>query len=117
MNKSKAISWNCLGCLGESPKEITLCKIVDCSLWSFRFGYSVKDKRYLERIKKAEKNYPKEYQEFIQVLSERALNANISSENTLMDRILKENLFAIRITLDKDKHFQKEKINHPEKKN
>jgi hypothetical protein len=70
MNKSKAIKQYCLECSGESPKEVTLCHIVDCPLWQFRFGYSIKDKRFKKRIEAAQRKYPEEYREMLQILKE-----------------------------------------------
>ncbi|HIH96133.1 MAG TPA: hypothetical protein HA348_01345 [Thermoplasmata archaeon] len=73
MNKSDAIRKKCLDCSG-SPKEVTLCHIVDCPLWPFRFGYSIKDKRYRQRMEAAKKRYPKEYKEMMQLLLEYPIN-------------------------------------------
>jgi len=69
MNKSQAIRAKCLDCSG-SPKEVTLCHVVDCPLWPFRFGYSVKDKRYKERMETANRNHPEEYKEMFKLISE-----------------------------------------------
>ena len=70
MNKSQAIKLKCLDCAGDSPKEVTLCHIVDCPLWQFRFGYSTKDKRYKKRMEAAKRKYPEVYREMLQILSE-----------------------------------------------
>jgi len=70
LNKSQAVKCYCLECSGDSPKEVTLCHIVDCSLWPFRFGYSVKDKRYEKRIEAARRNYPEEYKDMLKLRSE-----------------------------------------------
>ena len=70
MNKSQAIRLKCLDCMGDSPKEVTLCHIVDCSLWPIRFGYSMKDKRFNKRMGSAKKKYPKDYQEMVSALLE-----------------------------------------------
>ena len=80
MNKSQAIRQYCFECSEDSPKEVTLYYIVDCPLWQFRFGYSIKDKRYKKRIEAAKKRYPKEYQEKLQLLSEYAKNMPNSAE-------------------------------------
>ena len=69
MNKSQAIRAKCLDCSG-SPKEVTLCHVVDCPLSPFRFGYSVKDKRYKERMETANRNHPEEYKEMFKLISE-----------------------------------------------
>lgn len=79
-NKSQAIKQYCLECSGDSPKEVTLCHIVYCPLWQFRFGYSIKDKRYKKRIEAAKKRYPEEYQEMLQLLLEHAENVPNSAE-------------------------------------
>ena len=71
MNKSQAIRLYCLDHSGDSPKEVTLCHLVDCMLYPFRFGYSNKDKRYEKRMKTAERNYPEEYKEVQRLLSDR----------------------------------------------
>ena len=68
MNKSQAIKLKCLDCAGDSPKEVTLCHIVDCPLWQFRFGYSMKDKRYETRVMTAKKRYPSDFQEMVVAL-------------------------------------------------
>ena len=99
MNKSRIVWFKCLDCSGDSPKNVTLCSIVDCSLWPYRFGYSVKDKRFVGRMQTVARNYPREYQEFIQTISEFVQNIENSSETTQMDEVLKSNLDALMITL------------------
>jgi len=74
MNKSQAIKQKCLDCSSSSPKEVTLCHIVDCPLWPFRFGYSIKDKRYQKRIEASKRKYLKDYQEMIKLIPEYAQN-------------------------------------------
>lgn len=70
MNKSQAIRQYCRECSGGSPRDVSLCHIVNCPLWQFRFGYSIKDKRYKKRMEAAKKKYPEEYREMLQILSE-----------------------------------------------
>jgi len=60
---SKRITMKCFGCAGTA-KEVTLCHLFDCPLWANRFGYSMKSKRYAERMKKAEKYYENDIKEF-----------------------------------------------------
>ena len=62
MNKAQAIKLKCLDC-ACSQKEVTLCHIVDCPLWQFRFGYSMNDQKYSKRMEAAKKRYPKDYGE------------------------------------------------------
>ena len=90
MNKSQAIRKKCLECSGGSPKEVTLCLIVDCPLWPFRFGYSIRDKRYEKRMKAAKKNYPEEYQEMVKLLSKHIKNMPNSHKNAQMNNILEK---------------------------
>ena len=70
MNKSQAIRAKCLDCGGGSPKEVTLCQIVDCPLWQFRFGYSNKDKRYKKRMGAAKRNYAEDCKEMLKLISD-----------------------------------------------
>ena len=62
MSRANAIKKKCLEC-SDIPKEVTLCHIVHCPLWPYRFGYSIKDKRYKPRMEAAKKRYPKDFQE------------------------------------------------------
>ena len=73
-NRTNAIKKHCLDCSGGSPKEVTLCHIVTCPLWPYRFGYSVKAKRYKQRMESARKKYPREYQEMVRLVVEYAQN-------------------------------------------
>ncbi len=70
MNKSQAIKANCLDCSGGSPKEVTLCHIVYCPLYPFRFGYSIRDKRYKKRMEAAERNYAEDCKEMFKLISD-----------------------------------------------
>ncbi|MBN1270900.1 MAG: hypothetical protein JXB26_01400 [Candidatus Aminicenantes bacterium] len=74
MNKSQAIRKKCLECAGGSPKEVTLCPCINCTLWPYRFGHSMKDKRYEERMDKAKHKYPDEFQEVQRLISEQQNN-------------------------------------------
>ena len=69
MNRANAIKKKCLECSGI-PKEVTLCHIVHCPLWPFRFGYSIKDKRGKKRLESAKERYPKDYQEMVKAFHE-----------------------------------------------
>lgn len=70
MNRARAIREYCFECSGDSPKEVTLCNIFDCPLWQYRFGYSMRDKRFKRRMEAAKKNYKKDYQDMLNVLSD-----------------------------------------------
>jgi hypothetical protein len=63
MTKAKAIKEFCYGCAGDSPKEVTLCHIFDCTLWEYRTGSHVSSTSYQRRIEAAFKNYKKEFNE------------------------------------------------------
>ncbi|MFC2170267.1 hypothetical protein ACFLRM_06900 [Acidobacteriota bacterium] len=88
MNKSQAIKSYCLDCSGGIKKDVTLCHLIDCPLWPFRFGYSIKDKRYEERIMSAKRKYPKEYKEVIELIREYSKSMPNSSENVQIDAFL-----------------------------
>lgn len=90
MNKSQAIRSKCLDC-GDGRKEVTICHIVDCPLWLYRFGYSMKDKRFKKRMESAKKNYPKEYQEMLENLAERLITFPSSLKKLCIDIFFNEN--------------------------
>ena len=60
MTRQKAIAKKCLECSGNA-KEVTLCHLFDCPLWSFRTGSSLKV--YKERMKRAFSRYQEEWKE------------------------------------------------------
>lgn len=91
MNKSQLIRLNCRECNG-SPKEVTLCTAVLCMFWPYRFGYSMKDKRFMQRMAKASKNYPKEYKEMAELIRERLSEQPITAENTQIRMFFERNL-------------------------
>lgn len=68
MNKSKAINLKCLKCSGDSHKEASLCHLLDCSLWPYRFGYSMRDQRFWKRMEAARRNYREEFKELLQLI-------------------------------------------------
>ena len=85
MSNAQAIKQKCLDCSGGAPKEVTLCLIVQCPIWPYRCGYSLRDKRYKERMEATEKKYPKEYQELLEELSRNKEKQSNSSENEQID--------------------------------
>lgn len=58
--RATAIRDFCLECSGFSSKDVSLCFLVSCPLWEFRFGNSAKSKAYKQRMKRAIEKYPKE---------------------------------------------------------
>jgi len=88
MNKSDAIRKKCLECAGGSPKEVTLCHIVDCPLWPYRFGYSMNDKRFCKRMTSAKRRYPEQYHEMILSLYEDVKDKPSLAENGHIRSIL-----------------------------
>lgn len=62
LNKANSIKQKCLECVG-SPKEVSLCHVVDCPLWLHRFGYSAGNKKFRKRIEVARDRYPEEFAE------------------------------------------------------
>jgi hypothetical protein len=81
LTRAMAIKRHCHDCGGESPKEVTLCHIVDCLLWPYRFGHTIKDKRFKERMQRAMVNYPEEFAEVQEAVSECLVNMANSPEN------------------------------------
>lgn len=61
VNRAKAIKELCLQCSGGSPTEVTLCPMVDCPVWGWRFGNSFNSKAFLERMEGVKKRNPKEF--------------------------------------------------------
>ena len=90
MSRAKAIRKKCLKWCAYSQKEVTLCHLVDCPLWPYRFGYSFKDKRYEQRMKKAKKNYFADYQEMQKALSEYCKDMPNLPEYVQIDAVLKK---------------------------
>ena len=90
MNRAQAIKQHCTECSGGTPKEVTLCHIVNCPLWPFRFGYSVKDRRFKKRMEAAKRKYPNEYQEVISLMREYAKNTPNLGEFVQIDAFLTE---------------------------
>ena len=90
MNKSQVIKLKCRDC-EASPKWITLCQLVDCPNWPYRFGYSPKNKLFRVRMEKAKRNYPKEYQDLLELLSDYIKKGNITCKIDLIDILFSEN--------------------------
>jgi hypothetical protein len=61
--RSKAIKQKCLECSGDRPKEVILCAIKDCPLYPFRFGFNPGSERYLNKLRRAYNQWPKEASE------------------------------------------------------
>ena len=55
-SRKKAIRDHCLICAGGSAKEVTLCCVIDCPLWEWRFGdhsdTPVSKKRFIDMVKR-----------------------------------------------------------------
>ena len=90
MTKSQAIRLKCLDCSGNTPKEVTLCHIVDCPLWQYRFGCSFKSKQYKQRMERAKKKYSADYQEMQNALSEHYKNMPNLPEYVQIDAFFKK---------------------------
>jgi hypothetical protein len=87
MSKANAIKNKCLDCCCDSPKEVSLCQIVDCPLWPYRFGYSIRDKRYRIRMEAARRKYPDDYQEMLKLITEYAQNVPFLLQYVHIDTI------------------------------
>jgi hypothetical protein len=57
VTKTRAIREKCRGCSGNQWKEIFLCTVTDCPLWTFRLGVSPSTKSYKLRIEKARRRF------------------------------------------------------------
>ncbi|MCJ7580761.1 MAG: hypothetical protein MUP98_09540, partial [Candidatus Aminicenantes bacterium] len=68
MTKAADIREHCLNCSGGSHKEVSLCHILDCKLWTSRFGYSIKDKRFWRRMENARLRFPKDFAELLKLV-------------------------------------------------
>ncbi len=90
MNKSQSIKLKCREC-EEGPKRVTLCKDVGCPLWAYRFGFSMKNKQFKTRMEKAKRNYPKEYQELLDEVSEHIRKGEIPFKKDLIDTFFSKN--------------------------
>ena len=99
MNKSQAIRLKCLDCCCNSPKEVTICHLVDCPLWQYRFGYSIRDKRYKKRMEAAKRSYPKEYQRMLEMIRERMEKPPNSPEDVKINAVLKKTVEAMEISI------------------
>lgn len=60
----RAIRAKCLECTGaNSTKEVSLCHILDCTLWPHRTGRLFMGEVYKRRMSLAKKTYTKEIEE------------------------------------------------------
>ena len=82
MNKSQAIRTRCHECSGDSHKEVTFCCVVDCPLYPFRFGYSIKSKRFEVRMGLARQNYPDIFKYVMELLADLIKEGGSSSAMT-----------------------------------
>jgi hypothetical protein len=62
MTRAKAIQAYCFGCGGEAYKEVSLCPILDCPLYPYRFGNSPGSKAYKVRMKQAKDRWYEDWQ-------------------------------------------------------
>ncbi len=53
MTRKTAIRKKCLDCCCDGYLEVTLCIVVDCSLWMFRTGNEPNSPTYKKRLKGA----------------------------------------------------------------
>lgn len=91
LSRARAIKLNCLECAGGSPREVTLCHLIDCPLWPFRFGYSVKDRRFEVRMLSAQKRYPDEFAEIREAIRQCPKNMPKSPKIEQMDALSENN--------------------------
>ncbi len=92
MSKSKDIRDHCLDCAGGSPKEVTLCQVIACTLWPHRFGCSYKSKRFRERMESARARYPGEYADIVKLVRDHLETCPNSPEYAAIHDILEGHL-------------------------
>jgi hypothetical protein len=61
LDRSRAIWKYCMDCAGESSKEVTLCNLVDCPLWPWRFGCKMGSPVFMARMERQRGVTPDEF--------------------------------------------------------
>jgi len=89
LTKAEAIKAKCQEC-ETGPKGVTLCHLIDCPLWEFRFGNSMSSKYFWERMKKAQKTYEKDFRNMIKVLKDYIRTPDFSLKRGSYDPICKK---------------------------
>jgi len=76
LSRPRAVYEFCLMCVGNSPKEVTLCEDFNCPLWPYRFGAgcSFGSKEFDRRMETAKRNYPEEFAQARKDLEGRGYN-------------------------------------------
>jgi len=90
MSRAQSINKHCLDCAGGSPKEVTLCVIVPCPLWPYRFGCSYKSKVFRERMRSAKRRYPQDIQIMVEELAAYLENHPTAAEYVYIADILEK---------------------------
>lgn len=70
LTKTKAIVSYCRECSGGSSKEVTLCNLVDCPLWPWRFGCKMGSPVFMTRMERQRECSPREFDESFTVADE-----------------------------------------------
>ena len=63
MTKTQAIKQNCYECAGDSHKDVTLCVLFDCPLWTFRLGSVAGTPVYKRKMEAGLKHYAQDVRE------------------------------------------------------
>jgi hypothetical protein len=66
-----AIRDYCLECSGGTTSEVTLCGLVDCPLWGYRFGNCPTSKAFKVRMGTAKMSKPEEFKDAYAHLEEK----------------------------------------------
>lgn len=61
--RARAIKEHCLECSGGTTPEVTLCGLVDCPLWGYRFGTSPAAGSFKVRMDTAKSSKPDEFKD------------------------------------------------------
>lgn len=62
-SRPKAIREHCTECSGGSAQDVTLCGIVDCPLWGYRFGGKPGGPAFKKRMEDARDRKPEEFKD------------------------------------------------------
>jgi hypothetical protein len=63
LSRPRAVKEYCVECSGGTPQEVTICGLVDCPLWGFRFGGSPDSPSFKRRMSDAKERKPEEFKD------------------------------------------------------
>lgn len=75
MSRAKAVREYCIDCCGGSSGDVTMCNILSCPLWWWRFGVPMSSKVAKKRMEKARRRDPQDWFDAFSVIFEENTNA------------------------------------------